>query len=122
MTSETLIALRISTALHVVGGGVLAGLAALTPYEPPHVHLHRGTMTVEVSFAAAESTSAAEPPTFLSSESVYQPSEVVRSELEAAVMTPLTKVSAEDKLVSADVPKLPLELEECQCEAPEHQI
>ena len=119
MTSQAIIALRISLALHLVTGGVLAGLASMAWFELPHYHLRHGSITVQASFAAAEPTSAEFSSVLLSQDLVYEPVQAAQGELEAAV-TSLTRVSAEERLVHAELPKLPLELEECECEAPEH--
>jgi protein TonB len=119
MTLHAILALRISAGLHVAA--VLAGLAySAAWYQPPHFHLRQGTITIEASFVAAQS-SEQEVATVFSPLSATEAAPPLSTTLEAADMAPLTKVATE-QVARADVPPLPTELEECECDASEHLV
>jgi protein TonB len=120
MTFQAILALRISAGLHFAG--MLAGLAySAAWYQPPHFHLQKGTgiITVEVSFVASEVSQQDVATVFLPLSATEEAPPPLSTALEAAAVALPAKVTIES-IAHADVPPLPTELEECECDAPEH--
>jgi protein TonB len=119
MTSYASFSYRTSAGLHAAA--MAAGLALSQWSSPVHVHIVRGEAVWEASFAAPQATTQELPPVLISpSETSDEPAEPQPTEIEPTVVeVRRAAVPTELLLAQADLPKLPSELEACDCPAHE---
>jgi protein TonB len=122
MTSESAISIHASVAVHVCG--LLAAFAitrSIPEVQNLHTHSQRGSIELQGSFAEP----APEQPQFVSLAPVWEKRERITVRAAVDVLAPkamtMRRQSAAEP-VSALAVKLPAALDDCECEAPEHEI